>query len=223
MVRNPRRLKQLSLGCIGELCDHADEILALLANHQASSLHTLHICSVKEDPDSYGLIELPPAHFEAFHNLHILGIDYDYVTNPLLQAFARPGRVPLEKLVVHVHGIEPDHEKITNCTWRHLVRACPNLGVTLNFIHSIDGVMSLLDIVQPAMPLAHLRFLFCQQINVAGINFISRFNSKSLKSIHIIDGMQEERPNTYETETDEDPFVMLAWQCPNLQEFTLVG
>ncbi len=208
---------------MGELTDHADYLLPLLAANQATTLEILHISSIKEDPESYGLINLPSNTIHAFRNLRVLGMDYDYITNDLLEGFMQPGRVKLEKLIIHVHGIEPDHEKITNSTWRHLVKGNPKLEVTLNLLHSIDGVVGMLDLLQPALPLVHLRMFFCQQINVAGINFIAQHHCNTLQSIHIIDGMANFQPNSYESDSPEDPFVMLAWKCPNLHSFTLIG
>jgi F-box protein 33 len=222
-IQQARQLKHLSLGCISELCDHADELVELLTTHQMSSLQTLHIASVKENPDSYGLVDLPGESFAIFANLSVLGIDYDYVTDNLLLGFASAGRVPLGKLVVHVHGIDSNQKPVSNNTWRQIVRTSPNLEVTLNLIHSLDGVANMLDLLRPAMPLAHLRMFFCQSINVAGINFIARHNYAKFQSIHIIDGVLDDRPNAYDVDTDEDPFVMLAWKCMNLKDFTVIG
>ena len=44
-----------------------------------------------------------------------------------------------------------------------------------------------------------------------------------LRSVVIVDGMEEGQPNIYNPDTDEDPFVMLAWRAPNLQQLTLIG
>ena len=214
MIRNARHLRHLSLGCIGELTDQMGVLLPLLALHQSSTLEGLHIASVKEDPDSYGIIDFSVEHIRTFHNLNSLGIDYDYLNNDLLLNLAGGNRAKLEKLIIHVHGIEPDHEKIRNMTWYHLV-------------HSIDGAARLLDILRPDMPLAHLRMFFCQDLNVAAINFIARNNYNTLQSLHIIDGMDDGQPYHYTMEVgvqdEEDPFVMLAWKCIKLRHFTLIG
>ena len=190
VIKSSRKLRHISFGCIADLIDHSDELLSCLAKYQAKSLETLHISSVKEDPDSYGLIDLPVEPFASFSSLEVLGIDYDYLNNYMLLSFCNNNRlVQLQKLVINVHGIEPEHEKITSSTWRHLTNANPNLEVTLNLIHSIDGACGILDILQTAMPLAHLRMFFCQYLNIAGIDFIAQHMSQSLKSIYILDGM----------------------------------
>ena len=189
-IRKSRRLKKLSLGCINDLTDHSDQLLQLLTKHHARNLESLFLCSVKEDPDSYGLIYLPSECFSRLYNLQHLGIDYDYLSNDLLLNFCNNNRNgELKKLVIHVHGMEPEREKITNLTWRHIAAANPSLGVTLNMIHSVDGAMNILDILQPSMPLTTLRMFFCQHLNMAGIDFISQHMSASFKSLHIIDGM----------------------------------
>ena len=223
IIRTARALRHLSLGCVGELTDYSASLVALLATHQGNSLQTLQIASIKEDPNMYGLIDLPTNSFAIFRSLRVLGLDYDYLTVELLNGFAQNNRAKLERLIVHVHGVEPERASIPNSAWRRVVTYNPNLQVTLNLIHSVDGAAELLDILRPALPLAHLRMFFCEQINVAAVDFISQHNSNTIKSIHIVDGMQEYQINTYEVDTEEDPFVMLAWKCPNLSSFALIG
>ena len=212
------------MGCIPEFIDHADQIIQLLEERQFSSLECLHIASVKEDPDSYGLLDLSVHPFCGFKNLHTLSLDYDYLTSELLMQFINvKGKVPLEKLILHVHGLEPGREKIPNLLWDRMVKANPDLAVTLSLVHSIDGCENLFDILRPAMPLVHFRMLFCQILDVNCINFMSRYMSGRLESLCIMDGLDQGKPVDYESISDEDPFVMLAWKCPNLQHFTLIG
>lgn len=228
IIKNARRLKHLSVGCLEDLGDHANVLLPLLAEHQSTTLETLHLATVKEDPDSYGLIEMPVSDLHTLCHLQVLGIDYDYVTTELLDGFSTCNRAnKLERLIIHVHGIEHGHEKIANDAWHHLVVTNPTVEVTLNLIHSADGATSLLDILRPALPLAHLRMFFCQLINVAAMNFIARHMAARLRSVHIIDAMLNMMPNSYyalfDNLSDEDPFVMLAWKCSRLTHFTLIG
>lgn len=224
IIRNSKKLKHISLGCISDLLDHAEEWLPLLAAFQGESMEVLHLSSVKEDPESYGLIDLPLRDLGNLSNLHTLGIDYDYVSVSLFDTLMQKGHAPLERLIIHVHGVEPGHEKIPNHTWQRMVKQNPSLEVTLNLIHSIDGTLALLDILQPAMPVAHLRMFFCQHLNTAAIGFISQHNCNTLQSIHIVDGFcLDYGPNQYVTATQENPFVMLAWRCHNLRHFTLTG
>ncbi|XP_074649636.1 F-box only protein 33-like [Tubulanus polymorphus] len=225
IIKNSRRLKHVSFGCLEEIVSYSDYVLDLLAEYQSHSLQSLHIASIKEDPDSYSLCDLDYGHFQALANLKYLSIDYDYLTNELLEAFMRDHHVGLEKLIVNVHGIQPTptRNKISNRTWWRSVRYSPKLRVTLNLIHSIDGVHHLLDILQPSMPLAHLRMLFCSEINIPAIDFIAQHNSSTFETLHVIDGFVKGRANVYETNADEDPFVMLAWKCPLLTKLTMIG
>lgn len=45
----------------------------------------------------------------------------------------------------------------------------------------------------------------------------------SLQSVYILDGLMDGYPVPYISQTDEDPFVMLAWRCNKLQNFSLIG
>lgn len=223
MIRNARALKHVSLGCVSDLIDHAEEWLPLLAAFQSDSLQELHLASVKENPESYGLIDLPLSHVHSFSNLQTLSVDYDYLSVELLSGFMHDCAA-LQRLVIHIHGVEPLHEKIPNHTWQRLVKKTPQLQVTLNLLHSVDGCQALLDILQPALPLTHLRLFFCEQLNTAALDFVSQHYCDSLQSVHIIEGINLHfGPAPYEVATEENPFVMLAWKCNNLQHFTFTG
>lgn len=49
------------------------------------------------------------------------------------------------------------------------------------------------------------------------------FFRNSLQSVYILDGLMDGYPVPYISQTDEDPFVMLAWRCNKLQDFSLLG
>ncbi|CAI9731240.1 Hypothetical predicted protein [Octopus vulgaris] len=223
LIKTSRHLQHFALGCVEELLEHSNVFVNLLAEHHASTLESLHLASVKEDSESYGIIELNAIDFCRFMGLRSLSLDYDYLTNDLLLTFIDPKKSKLENLVINVHGIDADHEVITNETWRRLRNHSSNLEVTLNLIHSFEGVAGLLNILQPSMPLAKFRQMFCSNINIASVSYISSHYNNTLKEIHIIDGFANGDPIVYEIEADEDPFVMLAWRCPKLMHFTLIG
>ncbi|XP_067665842.1 F-box only protein 33-like [Haliotis asinina] len=223
LIEHTCKLKHLSLGCVEELLVHSSSLLQKLSSKHGSSLQSLHLASVKEDSENYGIIDLSPAKFHNFYLLQSLSLDYDYLTNELLDQFANTDRAKLQKLCINVHGIEADHERITNDTWRKIRNYSPKLEVTLNLIHSYDGVASLLDIFQPAMPLIHFRQFFCSHVNMASISYISSHYRNSLKTLHIVDGLVDDMSSLYDNHDMEDPFVMLAWQCQKLEHFTLMG
>jgi uncharacterized protein YnzC (UPF0291/DUF896 family) len=97
----------------------------------------------------------------------------------------------LETLVINVHGIDSEHQKVTNHSWRQVRKNCPTLEVTVNLIHSYDGVQGLLDILQPSLPLTCFRQLFCTDLNPSAINYFSSNYKDTLTSVYIIDGLNE--------------------------------
>ena len=212
IIWRARRLKSLKLGCITELTDRADQLLPILVQYQSKCLHSLNLCSVKENPDSYGIIHFPEGCLAQLVNLQHLGLDYDYITNGLLLTLCNTNReIGLKELVIHVHGLEQDREKVTNQTWRRAVLANPSLRVTLNLIHSLDGSVNMLDILQPAMPLEKLRMFFCQHVNFAAIDFISQNMSNYFTTLHVMDGMCTE-PVT----TSLQSYAENEWLCGDL-------
>ncbi|XP_033751138.1 F-box only protein 33-like [Pecten maximus] len=222
IIRNSRDLRHFSLGCLEELLEHSSTFLSLLGRH-SRSLRCLHLASVKEDSEGYRIVELDPKLFHPFTTLQQLSIDYDHLTNQLLESFTFHNKTKLEKLIIHVHGVEADHERITNSSWHCIRSHCPNLQVTLNLIHSFDGVEALLDILQPSLPLTHFRQFFCTHLNTTAICYFATHYRTTLRSIHIIDGLMDGYPVPYTSAAEEDPFVMLAWRCSLLTDFTLIG
>ena len=190
LLRNDNRLRRFSFGCLSDMTDHCDVFLPLLCRYQKESLESLYLCSVKEDPTSYGLIQFPESSIADLTSLQHFGIDFDYLTNQLLMGFCARGRTSqLQRLVIHVHGVDPDREHVTNDTWRQVVNCNPDLRVTLNLMHSLDGAVSLLNILQPCMPLEKLRMFFCQKLNVAAIDFISQNLHKTFTTLSIVEGL----------------------------------
>ncbi|MPC41215.1 hypothetical protein E2C01_034802 [Portunus trituberculatus] len=71
IIGNSRNLRTLVLGCIQDLTDQADIFLPLLAHHQFNSISTLGLASVKYDPNSYALLDIPPDNFASFTTLQV--------------------------------------------------------------------------------------------------------------------------------------------------------
>ena len=224
IIETSRKLRHISLGCVEEVLEHSSSFLKKLLSRHSNSLEGLYLADVKEDSEDYGIIELEAHNLHKFQNLKHLSIDFDFLDNQALQAFVESGQRQLKTLIIHVHGIDPEHEKVSNDTWGTLKRHSKDLAVTLSLVHSYIGVDSLLDILHSNIPLAHYRQFFCSKINTPAISLMARHYGESLKSVHIIDGYPHpDQPNTYDVDTQEDPFVMLAWKCPNLASFTLIG
>ncbi|XP_013396215.1 F-box only protein 33 [Lingula anatina] len=224
VTKHARKLEHLSLGCIQELTDYADTFIAVLSQHEASKLRALHLESVKEDPDDYGLIELPLTKLNLLHNLQVLGIDFDHLSNSLLEGFIDNHKAKLEKLIVNVHGIHPAQEQVRNHTWWRLTQHSPKLRVTLNLIHSADGVEQLMNILKPDIPLAILRLFFCTTINAHAIDFISKHHCETFENLYVVEGLDDGNPNTFEDQIDDgNMLVMLAWRCKVLKHITFIG
>lgn len=223
IIRHSRKMRHFSLGCAEELLEHSNILTAYLSHYHSTSLESLHLASVKEDSEDYPIVILECQTFQHFSNLRQLSIDYDHLTNTLLETIIHSNKAKLDSLVIHIHGMDADHERIHDTTWRKLRLYSPRVEVTMNLIHSFDGVEYILDILQPSMPLAHFRQMFCAHLSTTSITYFATHYSNTLKSIYIIDGLVEGFPIPYDSVTVEDPFVMLAWKCNKLQHFTLIG
>jgi len=187
-------------------------------------LKSLYLASVKTNLEVYGVIDLRTSLFQPFTNLQILSLDYDYVSNQLLQMLSTHDRSPLQRLDIHVHSYEAETPMILDRCWLNLVRASPHLQVGLALLHSYEAVQNLLLILRPSMPLTHFKSFFCQSINVAAIDFMGKNYGSTLRTIHIADGFTEAMPLSYDNLTQpEDPFVMLAWKCVRLESLRIIG
>lgn len=184
----------------------------------------LHIASIKEDPSTYTVVGISPDVLRCFSGLRTLSIDYDHLTEEAIHGFIRNNKTNLRQLIIHVHDREPSHAHISDTCWRHLASS-GDVEVTLNLIHSTYGSANLLSLISPSMPLVHFRAFFCSHLNLPAVNLIGQIGSR-LESFLVVDGMDSvNEPNVYEDAGTviADPFVMLAWKCPNLASFTLIG
>lgn len=224
IIKGCRKLKHLSLGCSEELQAYASSLVDTLLCHHSKHLQSLHIASVKEDSEDYGIVDLNIDQLNKFLNLQHLSIDYDFVDSKLLTVYSKNSQAPLKTLVIHVHGVDPEHEVIPEPVWQQFSSCNQTVEVTLNLVHSYSGVQNLLHILKPSLPLSHFRQFFCSKVNNAALGLMASHYTRTLKSVHIIDGFEMNCPVVYDNwSTTEDPFVMLAWKCPNLSSFTLIG
>ncbi|XP_046744823.1 F-box only protein 33 [Diprion similis] len=222
IVKRTISLQALSLGCAEDLAANSGVILDALQYHHAKNLTHLSLASVKEDPDGYILLELDTFVFRSFIRLSILTIDYDNVSDMLLQALDNG---LMERLVIHVHGLDDDHPGTTNNAWMLFVHKNPRCELRLNLLHSYDAVTVLdSDILRPAMPLAELKVLFCETVNVRALHQLSSWYPKTLRSVVWIDciDLKPSLPITYESNSP-DPLVLIAWTCTKLMELVFLG
>lgn len=222
VVKRNRRLLHLSLGCTEIILNNSQEVLHLLAKYHASHIQSLHLSSVKENSNSYDLPIIKVDDISCFTNLRSLSLDYDFITPNFM--FSLNTRIsiapPLQYLIIHVHRV--NQWQITDNMWKQVTHANPGLELTLNLVHSTEGLQSLLDILRPSMPLTHMRQYFCEDISVASLTFMSSHYRNTLRSLTIVEAI-DLQPISYNTFDAEDPFVMLAWRCTRLESVKLIG
>lgn len=114
IVKTSVSLQALSLGCAEDLAASSGILLEPLCHHHAKHLTHLSLASVKYDPDDYILLELDTTVFRGFPRLSILTLDYDYVSDTLLKSLDNG---LMERLVIHVHGLEDNHPGTSNNAW----------------------------------------------------------------------------------------------------------
>ncbi|XP_014211388.1 F-box only protein 33 [Copidosoma floridanum] len=226
LIKTSESLEVISLGCIEELTEDLTLILNSLHQNHAKHLTHLSLASVKEDPDCYDFLELKCSLFNDFIRLSVLTIDYDHLSDELLLAL---NSGIMERLVIHVHGWNGDYTGASNDAWITFTQKNPCCQLRLNLIHSYNAVTVLdREILQPSMPLTHLKVLFCESVNNAALHQISDFYSETLQSIIWIDSLNFHK-NTmnslYDVDTllNPDPLILAAWKCKNLNEIVFIG
>ncbi|XP_012935703.1 F-box only protein 33 [Aplysia californica] len=222
LIKRNKRLLHLSLGCTEILLHNSQELFNLLVKYHAPYLQSLHLATVKEDTSSYDVPYIGIDNFAAFANLRALSIDYDFVTPKFLAVLAHRdrGAPPLHSLCLHIHRV--NQRQPTDSMWKEVLSANLNMELTLNLVHSVDGLQALLDVLKPSMPLTHYRQYFCGDVNVASLNMMSSLYYSTLSSLTIVEAINHQ-PINYTVNDTEDPFVMLAWRCTRLQSLKLIG
>lgn len=225
IIETSNCLEGLSLGCIEELTSSASMILEPLQHYHAKHLTSLCLASVKDDPDHYDFLELDTSLFSSFCRLTVLTIDYDYVNDNLLNALDNG---VLERLVIHIHGLDDDYPGTSNQAWENFTLKNPLCELRLNLIHAYVAIKDLdSKILQPAMPLTQLKALFCEHINIGALQCISLWYPNTLQSLVWIDSIDHTKdlPATFDPHepNSPDPLVFVAWKCTKLVEMVFIG
>ncbi|XP_011165791.1 F-box only protein 33 [Solenopsis invicta] len=225
IIETSNCLETLSLGCREELIVDLSMILEPLRLHHSKHLTHLSLASIKNDPDYYDFYELDNSIFNSFIRLSILTLDYEYVSDTLLEALDNGC---MQRLVIHIHGWREDYLGTTNMAWQMFVQKNPQCELRLNLIHSYAGVKVLdTDIFCPAMPLTHLQVLFCEDVNIAALHQLSMWYSQTLKSLTWIDSIDRKQyiPSTYDRNDPNSPdsLVLVAWKCTKLMKMVFLG
>ncbi|KAL7300516.1 hypothetical protein TKK_0006515 [Trichogramma kaykai] len=223
LLRNSKYLETFNLGCIEEATEDLNPWLEILTQNSTNSLKHLCLASVKEDPQHYDYLELQVSLFKNFTQLTLLAIDYDHLSNDLLLSL---NNGKLERLVVHVHSYNGEYMGTDNNAWLAFTQKNPKCELRLNLIHSFNGVRFLDSaILRPAMPLTHIKVLFCECLNMMGLNKITEWYSDKLKSIVWIDSISypKDVERMVDNLADPDVLVLAAWKCKNLREIVHFG
>ncbi|KAI1301660.1 F-box only protein 33 [Halotydeus destructor] len=230
LIKNARGIERVALGGIEELMNRVPELLTVLNQVDAHrhTLQSLHLATIKEDPDYYQLFDVEPNMFLPLASLKVLSIDFDYVSDELLKVLAK--HESLEKIVIHVHGIDDEHPGVSKSSWSLLANK-ESLDITLNILHTEEPIERINDhILETDIPLTHLRIYFTGLAKddgreiVALIDTVATRHQDKLKSLTLVDFIHEDLlPNTSFTQLNENPLVMLAWRCKNLEYLEVIG
>ncbi|KFM74832.1 F-box only protein 33, partial [Stegodyphus mimosarum] len=224
IIKTAHCLEHLSLGCIEELLDLSEYFLTPLAEYQAACIRSLHLSSVKEVPGSYFIYDINSSIFKTFLNLECLSIDYDYISDQLLEILSQPHRRPLRRLNIHVHSFHYRLPDISSSAWKQIRSCSPSLEVTINLLHFHNSPEHVHYILNSEMPLTHFRVYFSSGFNVEAITRIAFINNESLKSLVLVDELNEDSTATSTfLSSSIDPLIMLAWRCKRLTRMKIIG
>ncbi|XP_020715027.1 F-box only protein 33 [Ceratitis capitata] len=212
----------LNLGSIESLGSYAVEMLKALGNPEA--LEQLMLASIKFNSKEYEVLYIEPALLQRCSSLQILSLDYDSVNEDLLKALER---VPLKKFLICIHSLHRQHPGISDTSWASFGAIFPNIDLIVTVLYSLEVAEVLhVRILRHHMPITHLRMLFCEYMNLEALDWMSVNNSNTLKSIQWLDSAFKDADNNFMDiflRSGQDPLVMMAWRCKNLEEIVIHG
>ncbi|CAF0954244.1 unnamed protein product [Didymodactylos carnosus] len=218
-------LEELSFGCWIEALHSINDLMTILNQSRHQTLKSLHLASIKNSethftPDIYISSEV----FSPFRALQTLSIDSTYLTENLLHCFGQSQRTPLNKLIVHVSEFRSDIVQINDSVWQTVSTNLPNLRVTVHMINAYETFRKYARILRPEMPLSHLRMYFCSSLNVDMLCYLSIHYRNTLECLDVMDSITEPALRYHNPfRTEPDPLVLLAWQCKQLTELSILG
>lgn len=120
-------LLTLDLGGMESMADHAMELLKTI-NH-ANQVQSLGLATVKSQPNYYLSNTIAPNIFEGFQNLRQLSIDYDHISDGMLDVFEKLRG--LRKIILHVHSVDMSKPQMSDEAWRRLTSKNSSLRLHL--------------------------------------------------------------------------------------------
>ena len=110
----------LTLGCLEDLTVRSGNVLSALcdAQHEKHLKH-LGLASVKDDPEGYECAIIDPLTLSSFNRLNVLTLDYDNMSDEMLNALSYG---QLRRLVIHVHHWDENLVGTSNLAWQSFVQ-----------------------------------------------------------------------------------------------------
>ncbi|XP_059474336.1 F-box only protein 33 [Neocloeon triangulifer] len=225
IIEKSKRLESIDLGGLEDLAPYLSELVRLLSFFQGKHLQSLHASTLKASPQDYEIFDLDPGLFARLTALTELSLDFDYLTDRLLQTLSGQGR-DLRVLSVNVHGIDEDYLPPSNQTWTAFSKQNSNCELRLCLLFSSEAVDFLsAGLLQPSMPLAQLKVLFCEKLNVEALHLLYDWFSSRLNCLWWVDIADENSSlDALDLSLGQPhPLVMVAWRCLHLRELVVIG
>ncbi|CAF0712121.1 unnamed protein product [Brachionus calyciflorus] len=241
---NTKNVEHLSLGLIDDMNKskvNLAKLMAALGDKHANNLKSLHLSTSKKisslalqttngniqanyyDDKKFFLSQC----LSRFKALTHLSIDFEHLSDDFLRSSCC--LQSLKKLNLNVNGINNilnNDNRIKDESWSILTNNNKNLRVTINFIQVEESARKFNLVLNQFIPLEALRMYFCKSLNPDILQFISNNYSETLKSLIIVDAINDPSlryHNPLRHDADPDPLVLLCWKCKYLDELVLVG
>ncbi|XP_039487857.1 F-box only protein 33 [Drosophila santomea] len=213
----------LDLGAIEALSYYGHDFLKAMGKPQ--ELLQLTLASIKYDPSHYPILSLDATLLQKCAALQVLSLDYDTLSDELLHTIQV---LPLRKLLIAVHGLDSEeHPDVSETAWSHFSGHFSSIELVLTLVYAYEAIELLQHrVLRSNMPVTHVRLLFCEQMNAEALDWMSLHHNETLRSIHYVDSAYKHSNRMNYTRHGflrQDPFVMMAWRCKQLEEIVVHG
>ena len=224
VVLGTTKLKYLALGH-GVSASVQPQFLKELAEKFAKRLQVLHLPTFQGIPEV-----LPPtddttllANLPQFKTLSVLTLNMSFITDQLLQKISTIEPSSLRQLNM-ITGLGNDAIAwSTDASWGNLSRLCPDVQVTASVVVSDDCTLDdLTDKLLPSIPLTSLRILVCYPSSLTPelLDTVAKNYRSVLKKLEL---HSDRAVPLFGDNTEEDPLVMLSWNCKKLKHLVVSG
>lgn len=221
--RKRQSCQLLDLGAIEALTYYGHDFLKAMGKPQ--ELLQLTLASIKYDPSHYPILSLDTTLLQKCAALQVLSLDYDTLSDELLHTIQV---LPLRKLLIAVHGLDSEEQPdVSESAWAHFSAHFANIELVLTLVYAYEAIELLQHrVLRRNMPITHVRLLFCELMNAEALDWMSIHHSETLRSIQYVDSAYKNNgcvDYTRHGYMRQDPFVMMAWRCKNLEEIVVHG